>query len=51
MSIHDDPTQTSPAQPPRKRRPWYRRWYGDPGTHHLSVISEGNWTVQVVTAS
>ena len=25
--------------------------YGDPGTHHLSVISEGNWTVQVVTAS
>lgn len=24
--------------------------YGDPGTHHLSIISEGNWTVQVVTA-
>jgi hypothetical protein len=23
--------------------------YGDPGTHHLSVISEGAWTLRVVT--
>jgi hypothetical protein len=24
--------------------------YGDPGTHHLTINSEGNWTVRVVAA-
>jgi hypothetical protein len=24
--------------------------YGDPGTHHLTVNSEGAWTIKVVTA-
>lgn len=42
MSIHDDPTQTSPAQPPRKRRPWYRRWY---------VISPAALAVGIITIS
>ena len=23
--------------------------YGDPGTHYLSVTSEGDWTLKVVT--
>jgi len=26
------------------------RVYGDPGTHHLTVNSEGAWTIKVVTA-
>ena len=42
MSIHDDPTQTSPAQPQRKRRPWYRRWY---------VISPAALAVGIITIS
>ena len=42
MSIHDDPTQTSTTQPPRKRRPWYRRWY---------VISPAALAVGIITIS